>query len=152
RTNVGKGSVGTAASAVARSEAPLAESATVLSKDRSRHDLLAVPLHGPPQPFFEIDASPVTQPGFGFRYIGQRVLNVSPARGTVFHLARIRRQRLQCLEGFVQCHPASGRHVENFSRRLRSIRFAGQQIGIDGVVYVCEIATLLAISENRGLL
>ena len=62
----------------------------------------AVPLDRAAQAFFEIDAWSVAQASFRHGNIRQRMFDVTAARRTVLHLAGIARQRLQCLERFIQ--------------------------------------------------
>jgi len=44
------------------------------------------------------------------------------------------------------------RYIEYFPCHLRRRSFAGQQVGIDGIVDVGEVPALLAVAKHRGLL
>ena len=59
---------------------------------------------------------------------------------------------MQQFEGFIERASVSGGDVENLSRGLRRGSFAGQQICLHRVVNVSEVAALLAVAEDRGLL
>src|SRR5215469_8372550 len=70
----------------------------------------------------------------------------------VLWLAIVGRQCFEQIEGLVERHRATGGDVEDFSRDSVGRGLAGQIIRFYHVVDVSEVATLVAIPIDRGLL
>src|SRR3989442_14130212 len=79
------------------------------------------------------------------------MLHVSGPLRSIFNLAFVPDQFLQDSEGLVQINPLSRGHVEHAPCDFAGWRLASQQIRINRIIHVGEIAALLAVSEDRGL-
>src|SRR5436309_457271 len=93
----------------------------------------------------------VSEGGFCLGDVGERVLDVSAAFRAILWLSVIVRQSLQQLEGFVECGTAAGCAVEDFSRYLLRGRLAGEEVCLNRIIDVGEVAALFAISKHGGL-
>ena len=80
------------------------------------------------------------------------MFDVSIALRTMNRLSPVGRQRAQQSKGFIQCDTASSSDIENLTSDLRRRGVASEQVRLHGVVNVGEIAALLAVPVNRGLL
>src|SRR6266567_186189 len=117
----------------------------------SRFLLTAVPLDRAPQALFETHFRLVCEMVFDTGQIRQRMFDVPSALGFVLHVASVADDFFQQLESLVQINSCAGCDIEHLARSLRCWSFCGQQVGLDRVVNISEIAALAAIAKNRWL-
>src|ERR1700730_4550716 len=113
--------------------------------------LSSVPFHRSPQALFKMHFRFVAETGLGLRDVSQRVLDIAAALRVILWLSLIRRQNLQQLEGFVEIDSAAGGDVEGLPGCLVGRSGTGEQIRLDSIVDIGEVAALLAVAEDRGL-
>src|SRR5579864_2710193 len=98
--------------------------------------------------FFEEDGGFVAEKFLGKANVGEGVADVAFAGGFVFCFESLARGFLKHLENLVERDGVAGADVEGSAGGAGG--FAGENVGLDGVVHVGEVAGLFAVAEDDG--
>src|SRR5690242_19799521 len=114
--------------------------------------LIAVPLECFLQTFLKFHPGFVTKMLSGSPQVGERMFYVPRALRFIGELSLKAGKLFEDLKRLVQVETLSGRYIKHLAGDLLSRRFAGQQVGVHGIVHVREIAALCSVAEYcRGL-